>query len=75
MLAQGELARPSAPARSIRRREAPDRQPARGRGGVVPEDRHLPINHTVVVKDSLLHADPTLAPRIFGAFKEAKAPS
>ena len=32
-----------------------------------------PINHTVVVKDSLLHADPTLAPRIFGAFKEAKA--
>jgi 4,5-dihydroxyphthalate decarboxylase len=32
-----------------------------------------PINHTVVVKDSLLQADPTLAPRIFGAFKEAKA--
>jgi len=31
-----------------------------------------PINHTVVVKDSLLQADPTLAPRIFGAFKEAK---
>jgi 4,5-dihydroxyphthalate decarboxylase len=25
------------------------------------------------VKDSLLQADPTLAPRIFGAFKEAKA--
>jgi 4,5-dihydroxyphthalate decarboxylase len=32
-----------------------------------------PINHTVVVKDSLLQADPTLAPRLFGAFKEAKA--
>jgi 4,5-dihydroxyphthalate decarboxylase len=32
-----------------------------------------PINHTVVVKDSLLQTDPTLAPRIFGAFKEAKA--
>ena len=32
-----------------------------------------PINHTIVVKDSLLQADPTLAPRIFGAFKEAKA--
>jgi 4,5-dihydroxyphthalate decarboxylase len=32
-----------------------------------------PINHTVVVKDSLLQADATLAPRIFGAFKEAKA--
>lgn len=32
-----------------------------------------PINHTVVVKDSLLQADPTLAPRLFYAFKEAKA--
>jgi 4,5-dihydroxyphthalate decarboxylase len=31
-----------------------------------------PINHTVVVKDSLLQADPTLAPRLFEAFKEAK---
>jgi 4,5-dihydroxyphthalate decarboxylase len=32
-----------------------------------------PVNHTVVVKDSLLQSDPTLAPRLFGAFKEAKA--
>src|SRR5215510_16044657 len=32
-----------------------------------------PINHTVVVKDSILQADPTLAPRLFEAFKEAKA--
>lgn len=32
-----------------------------------------PINHTVVVKDSLLHADASLAPRLFAAFKEAKA--
>ena len=32
-----------------------------------------PINHTVVVKDALLRADPTLAPRLFHAFKEAKA--
>jgi 4,5-dihydroxyphthalate decarboxylase len=32
-----------------------------------------PINHTVVIKDSLLQADPTLAPRLFNAFKEAKA--
>jgi len=31
-----------------------------------------PINHTVVVKDSLLQEDPTLAPRVFNAFKEAK---
>ena len=32
-----------------------------------------PINHTVVIKDSLLQADRTLAPRVFGAFKDAKA--
>lgn len=32
-----------------------------------------PLNHTVVVKDSLLRDDPTLAPRLFGAFKDAKA--
>jgi 4,5-dihydroxyphthalate decarboxylase len=32
-----------------------------------------PVNHTVVVKDSLLQADPTLAIRLFGAFKDAKA--
>ena len=32
-----------------------------------------PINHTVVVKDSLLRADPTLAPRLVTAFTEAKA--
>jgi 4,5-dihydroxyphthalate decarboxylase len=31
-----------------------------------------PVNHTVVVKDSLLQSDPTLAPRLFGAFKDAK---
>ena len=31
-----------------------------------------PVNHTVVVKDSLLQADPTLALRLFGAFKDAK---
>jgi len=32
-----------------------------------------PVNHTVVVKDSLLQSDPTLALRLFGAFKDAKA--
>lgn len=32
-----------------------------------------PLNHTIVVKDSRLRADPTLAPRLFAAFKEAKA--
>lgn len=32
-----------------------------------------PINHTVVVKDALLRADPLLAPRLVHAFKEAKS--
>ena len=32
-----------------------------------------PINHMVVVKDSLLAEHPTLAPRLFEAFKAAKA--
>ena len=31
-----------------------------------------PINHTVVVRDELLARDPSLAPRLFRAFKEAK---
>lgn len=30
------------------------------------------LNHTVVVKDSLLQADPTVAPRLYAAFEEAK---
>jgi 4,5-dihydroxyphthalate decarboxylase len=32
-----------------------------------------PINHTLVVKDSLLKGDPSLAPRLFRAFQAAKA--
>jgi 4,5-dihydroxyphthalate decarboxylase len=32
-----------------------------------------PVNHTVVVKDSLLEVDATLAPRLFAAFKAAKS--
>ena len=32
-----------------------------------------PINHTVVVKDALLAADPSLAPRLFAGFAAAKA--
>ena len=31
-----------------------------------------PINHTVVIKDSLLQSDPALGPRVFSAFKDAK---
>jgi len=33
---------------------------------------HYPINHTVVVRDELLEANPDLAPRIFEAFAESK---
>jgi len=32
-----------------------------------------PINHTVVVKDTLLQSDPSLAPRLFTGFAAAKA--
>lgn len=32
-----------------------------------------PINHTVVVKDTLLTSDPSLAPRLFTGFQSAKA--
>jgi 4,5-dihydroxyphthalate decarboxylase len=36
------------------------------------ERGHYPINHTVVVKNELLEANPDLAPDIFNAFAEAK---
>jgi len=35
---------------------------------------HYPINHTVVVKDELLRANPGLAAELFHAFAEAKRP-
>jgi 4,5-dihydroxyphthalate decarboxylase len=74
MVASGELAA----AIGVGRGDSPDVKP------LIPNAREAeadwyrktgiyPINHTVVVKDSLLQADPTLAPRLFNAFKEAKA--
>jgi 4,5-dihydroxyphthalate decarboxylase len=74
MVASGELAA----AIGVGRVDSPDVKP------LIPNAREAeaawyrktglyPINHTVVVKDSLLQADPTLAPRLFTAFKEAKA--
>jgi 4,5-dihydroxyphthalate decarboxylase len=74
MVAKGELAA----AIGVGRVDSPDVKP------LIPNAREAeaswyrktgiyPINHTVVVKDALLQADPTLAPRLFGAFKEAKA--
>jgi 4,5-dihydroxyphthalate decarboxylase len=74
MVAQGELAA----AIGVGRVESPDVKPlipnAREAEAAWYEKTGLyPINHTVVVKDTLLHADPTLAPRLFIAFQEAKA--
>jgi 4,5-dihydroxyphthalate decarboxylase len=74
MVADGELAA----AIGVGRVDSPDVKP------LIPNAREAeaawyqktgiyPINHTVVVKDSLLQADPSLAPRLFNAFKEAKA--
>jgi 4,5-dihydroxyphthalate decarboxylase len=74
MVAKGELAA----AIGVGRVDSPDVKP------LIPNAREAeaawyrktgiyPINHTVVVKDSLLQADPTLAPRLFNAFQEAKA--
>jgi 4,5-dihydroxyphthalate decarboxylase len=74
MVANGELAA----AIGVGRVDSPDVKP------LIPNARETeaawyrktgiyPINHAVVVKDSLLQADPTLAPRLFNAFKEAKA--
>ena len=74
MVASGELAA----AIGVGRVDSPDVKP------LIPNAREAeaawyrktglyPINHTVVVKDSLLQADPSLAPRLFDAFKEAKA--
>jgi 4,5-dihydroxyphthalate decarboxylase len=74
MLARGELAA----AIGAGQVDSPDIKP------LIPSPREAeaawyrktgiyPINHTVVVKDSLLQADSPLAPRLFGAFKEAKA--
>src|SRR4029453_12795160 len=69
MVAKGELAAPIGGGRV----SPPDVKP------LIPNAREAeaswyrktgiyPINHTVVVKDSLLQADPTLAPRLFVAF-------
>ena len=73
MLANGELAA----AIGVGRVDSPDVKPlienARDAEAAWYKKTGIyPINHTVVVKDALLQADPTLAPRLFNAFKEAK---
>jgi 4,5-dihydroxyphthalate decarboxylase len=74
MVAEGELAA----AIGVGRAESPDVKPLisnarEAEAAWYTKTGLYPINHTVVVKDSLLQADPTLAPRLFRAFKEAKA--
>ena len=59
--------------------ESPDVKPlipnARDAGFEALRERGLyPINHTVVVKDELLDANPALARDLFSAFEEAKRP-
>jgi 4,5-dihydroxyphthalate decarboxylase len=74
MVASGELAA----AIGAGKVEAPDVRPlipdaAEAEAAWYRKTGIYPINHTVVVKDALLQADATLAPRLFGAFKAAKA--
>ena len=74
MLVKGELAA----AIGVGKVEAPDVEPlianaADAEAAWYRKTGIYPLNHTVVVKDSLLQADPALAPRLFQAFKDAKA--
>jgi 4,5-dihydroxyphthalate decarboxylase len=74
MLASGELAA----AIGAGKVDSPDVKPlianaAEAEAAWYRKTGTYPVNHTVVVKDALLQADPTLAPRLFNAFKDAKA--
>jgi 4,5-dihydroxyphthalate decarboxylase len=74
MLAQGELAA----AIGVGRVDSPDVKPlipnaSAAEAAWYTKTGIYPINHTIVVKDALLQADPTLAPRLFNAFVQAKA--
>src|SRR5207245_5693581 len=74
MLVKGELAA----AIGVGKTDSPDLKPLIPDAAVAEAAWYrktgiYPINHTVVVKDALLQSDPTLAPRLFDAFKDAKA--
>src|SRR5262249_40225041 len=47
--------------------------PTAAAAGRDPETGLHPTNHTIVVKDTLLQSDPSLAPRLFTGFEAAKA--
>jgi 4,5-dihydroxyphthalate decarboxylase len=74
MLAKGELAA----AIGVGKVDSPDIKPlipdaAAAEAAWYRKTGIYPINHTVVVKDSLLQSDPSLAPRLFAGFEAAKA--
>jgi 4,5-dihydroxyphthalate decarboxylase len=74
MVAKGELAA----AIGVGAVDAPDVRPlipnaAEAEAAWYRKTGIYPVNHTVVVKDALLRADPDLAPRLYAAFREAKA--
>jgi 4,5-dihydroxyphthalate decarboxylase len=73
MLVKGELAA----AIGVGKVESPDVKPlipdaAAAEAAWYRKTGIYPINHTVVVKDTLLQSDPSLAPRLFAGFQSAK---
>jgi len=73
MVAKGELDA----AIGVGRVDSPDVQPLIANAAAAEASWYAktgiyPINHTVVVKDARLQDNPTLAPRLFDAFKAAK---
>jgi len=74
MLVEGELAA----AIGVGKVDSPDVKPLIPDAGAAEAAWYrktgiYPINHTIVVKDALLEADPSLAPRLFAGFEAAKA--
>jgi 4,5-dihydroxyphthalate decarboxylase len=74
MLVKGELAA----AIGVGKVDSPDVKPliadaAEAEAAWYRKTGIYPINHTVVVKDALLQADPSLGPRLFAGFEAAKA--
>ena len=74
MLAAGELAA----AIGVGKVDSPDIKPLIPDAAAAEAAWHrktgiYAINHTVVVKDTLLRSDPSLAPRLFAGFEAAKA--
>jgi 4,5-dihydroxyphthalate decarboxylase len=74
MLAEGELAA----AIGAGKIDSPDVKPLIPDAGAAEAAWYrktgiYPINHTIVVKDTLLQSDPSLAPRLFNGFENAKA--